>query len=131
MRQPLWLISEIWWDSGLMLVPTIDLITVSDIWSTTIQDRLFYHTINFIFLLANQMTFRISSKWKKLSGSYQILRQFENKLKQKQVFIPKKSLQIFKFSELILKFILTEWIKSGSIGPRYVLQLLFRSIKQR
>jgi hypothetical protein len=28
-----------------MLVPTIDLITVSDIWSTTIQDRLFYHTI--------------------------------------------------------------------------------------
>ena len=26
-----------------MLVPTIDLITVSDIWSTTIQDRLLYH----------------------------------------------------------------------------------------
>jgi len=26
-----------------MLVPTIDLITVSDIWSTTIQDRLVYH----------------------------------------------------------------------------------------
>ncbi len=28
-----------------MLIPTIDLITVSDIWSTTIQDRLLYHTI--------------------------------------------------------------------------------------
>jgi hypothetical protein len=28
-----------------MLVPTINLITVSDIWSTTIQDRLLYHNI--------------------------------------------------------------------------------------
>ncbi len=28
-----------------MLVPTIDLVTVSDIWSTTIQDRLVYHTL--------------------------------------------------------------------------------------
>jgi hypothetical protein len=28
-----------------MLVLTIDLITVSDIWSTTIQDRLVYHNI--------------------------------------------------------------------------------------
>ncbi len=44
MQRPLWLISGIWWDSGRMLVPTIDLITVSDIWSTTIQDRLVYHT---------------------------------------------------------------------------------------
>ncbi len=25
------------------MIPTIDLITVSDIWSTTIQDRLLYH----------------------------------------------------------------------------------------
>ncbi len=29
-----------------MLVPTIDLITVSDIWSTTIQDRLLYHNVS-------------------------------------------------------------------------------------
>jgi hypothetical protein len=29
-----------------MLVPTIDLITVSDIWSTTIQDRLIYHNVS-------------------------------------------------------------------------------------
>ena len=28
-----------------MLVPTIDLITVSDIWSTTIQVRLIYHSM--------------------------------------------------------------------------------------
>ncbi len=27
-----------------MLIPTIDLVTLSDIWSTTIQDRLVYHT---------------------------------------------------------------------------------------
>ena len=26
-----------------MLIPTIDLVTLSDIWSTTIQDRLVYH----------------------------------------------------------------------------------------
>jgi len=28
-----------------MSVPTIDLVTVSDIWSTTIQDRLVYHNM--------------------------------------------------------------------------------------
>ncbi len=29
-----------------MLIPTIDLVTISDIWSTTIQDRLVYHKSN-------------------------------------------------------------------------------------
>ncbi len=50
MRRPLWLISGSCWDLWEMLIPTIDLITVSDIWSTTIQDRLLYHTCIIISL---------------------------------------------------------------------------------
>ncbi len=38
-----------------MLIPTIDLITVSDIWSTTIQDRLLYHIFLSVFMLNDIM----------------------------------------------------------------------------
>jgi hypothetical protein len=43
MWRRLWLISGFWWDLGRMLIPTIDLVTLSDIWTTTIQVRLVYH----------------------------------------------------------------------------------------
>jgi hypothetical protein len=43
MWRPLWLISGFWWDLGWMLILTLDLVTLSDIWTTTIQVRLVYH----------------------------------------------------------------------------------------